>query len=133
MHAVERAFRPGYIGAADRKPDILQADAVGGKPRQIGLDAHRRPNAALNGDVADAGHFGEPLRHQRVGKIAEIAQRDGFGCEREHDDRSVRRVHLGVGGRIGKIARQCRTGGIDRRLHVLGRAVDVAVEIELQA
>ena len=52
--------------------------------------------------------------------------------QRQRDDRRVRRVHLGVGRRIGKIARQRRAGGVDRRLHVLRGAVDVAVEVELQ-
>ena len=52
--------------------------------------------------------------------------------QRQRDDRRVRRVHLGVGRRIGKVARQRRARGVDRGLHVLRGAVDVAAEIELQ-
>ena len=51
---------------------ILEADAVGGEPREIGLDAHRRPDAALDRDPADAGDLAQPLRHQRVGEVAEL-------------------------------------------------------------
>ena len=76
MRAVERALGAGDIGADDGLAHILKADAIGREPRQIGLDAHRGPDAALDRDAADAAHFGEPLRHQRVGQIAEIAERD---------------------------------------------------------
>ena len=57
MRAVERAFGAGDVGADDRGAQILQRDAVGGEPRQIGLDADRRPDAALHRNVADAGHL----------------------------------------------------------------------------
>ena len=77
VRAVERALGTRDVGADDRLPHVLEADAVGGEPRQIGLDAHRRPDAALDRDAADAADFGEPARHQRVGKIAHFAERDG--------------------------------------------------------
>ena len=82
---------------------ILQADAVGGEPRQIGLDAHRRPDAALDRDAADAADLGQPLRHQRVGEVAEIAERNGRRGERERQHRRVGRVHLRIGRRIGQV------------------------------
>ena len=60
------------------------------------------------------------------------AQRDGRRRQRERHHRRVGRVHLGIGRRIGKVARQGRAGGIDGGLQVLRGAVDVAVEVELQ-
>ena len=132
MHAVERALRPRHIGADDRLADILEADAIGGEPRQVGLDAHRRPDAALHRDAADAGHLASRCAMQRVGEIALIAQRDGLRGQRQRDDRRVGRVHLGVSRRIGEVARQRRGRGVDRGLHVLRGAVDLAAEIELQ-
>jgi hypothetical protein len=48
VRAVERALRAGDVGAGDRVAQVLHRDAVGGEPRQIGLDAHRRLDAALH-------------------------------------------------------------------------------------
>ena len=132
VRAVERALRAGDVGADDGRAQVLQREAVGGEPRQIGLDADRRADAALHRDVADAGHLGQPLRHHGVGQIAEAAQVDGLRGERQRDDRRVGRVHLRIERRVGQVARQRRAGGVDRRLHVLRGGVDVAVEIELQ-
>ena len=61
MRAVERALGAGDVGADDGGAQVLEPDAVGGEPREIGLDADRRADAALHRDVADAGHFGQPL------------------------------------------------------------------------
>ena len=52
MRAVERAFGPGDIGGDDHVAHVLERDAVIGEPRQIGLDADRRPDVALHGDAA---------------------------------------------------------------------------------
>ena len=79
-----------------------------------------------------ARHFAEARRDQRVGEIAELAQRHGLGLQRQRQDRRIGRVHLRIDRGIGKIARQRRGRCVDRRLHVLRGGVDVAVEIELQ-
>jgi hypothetical protein len=44
----------------------------------------------------------------------------------------VGRVDLADGRRRRQVGRQLSAGGVDRRLHVLGGAVDVARQIELQ-
>ena len=72
VRAVERALGAGDIGADDRGAQVLQRDAVGGEPREIGLDAHRRLDAALHRDAADAGQLAQPLRQQRVGEVAQL-------------------------------------------------------------
>ena len=41
-------------------------------------------------------------------------------------------IDLRIGRRIGEVARQRRSGGVDRSLDVLGGGIDVAIEIELQ-
>ena len=132
MNAVERALGARDIGAAHREPHVLEADAVAREAREIGLYAHRRPDAALHRDVADAGHLGQALRHHRVSQITERAKRDRVGGQRQRYNRGVGGVHLRVGRRIGKIARQRRARGVDRRLHILCSAVDVTIELELQ-
>ena len=132
MRAVERALGAGDIGADDGRAQVLERDAIGGEPRQVGLNADRRLDAALHRDAADTGQFRQPRCHDGVGKIAERALRDIGRGDRQRDDRRVGRVHLRIKRRVGQVARQRRTGGVDRRLHILRRRVDVAVEIELQ-
>ena len=51
-------------------------------------------------------------------------------CKREN--RRVGGVDLVVGRRVRHVLWQNAAGGVDRRLDVLRRGVDVAVEIELQ-
>ena len=51
---------------------------------------------------------------------------------RQDQDRRIGRIDLLVGRRHGQVLRQVCAGRLDRRLHVLRGAVDVAVEIELQ-
>ena len=132
MRAVERAGRAGDIGGDDHRAQVFERDAVVGEPRQVGLDAHRRLEPALHGDLADAAHLGEPLRQHRVGEVGELAQRDRRRGQRQRDDRRVGRVHLRIDRRVGEVLRQRRARAVDRGLHVLRRRVDVAVEIELQ-
>ena len=132
VRAVERALGAGDVGGGDGGAQVRHAQAVGGEPRKVGLDAHGRPDAALDGHVPDARHRAQALRHHGVGQIGELAQRNGGRGERQRDDGRVRRVHLGVGRGIRQVARQRRARGIDGGLHVLGGGVDVAVEHELQ-
>ena len=133
MRAVERALGAGDIGGDDRRAQVLEPDAVGGEPRQIGLDADRRADAALHRHMADAGEFGEPRRHDGVGHVAQGALIDRVGGERQRDDRRVGRVHLRIKRRVGQVARQRRGGRVDRRLHVLRGRVDVAAQDRIAA
>ena len=87
-----------------------QARAVQGIGRDV--HAHGRQGAAAH------GHFAHP------GDLADLlGQHRGRGI--------VERVHLAVGG-VGRHGRQGGTGGVDGRLHVTGRAVDVPVQVELE-
>jgi len=45
---------------------IRPRSVAGGEPREVGLDAHRRLDAALHRDVADARHLGEPTFYLHV-------------------------------------------------------------------
>ena len=51
---------------------------------------------------------------------------------REDNDRVVRRVDLAVGGGRRQVLRQLAAGGVDGRLDVPRRRIDVTVELELQ-
>jgi hypothetical protein len=132
VRAVERAFGARHIGADDHVAQVLHGDSVAGEPRQIGLDADRRPQVSLHRDPPHAAELAQPLGEQAVGEIAELPQRDGARRERQRHDRGVGRVDLGIVRRIRQRPRQRRSGRIDAGLHVLGSRIDVAGEIELQ-
>jgi hypothetical protein len=132
LGAVERPLGAGDVGGHDGGAQVFEGDAVGGEPRQVRLDADRRLEAALHRDVADAGHLAEPLREQRVGEVAHLPQRDRRRRQRQRQHRRIGGIHLGIDRRIGKIARQRRSGGVDGGLHVLAGGVDVAGKVELQ-
>ena len=131
LRPVERALWPGDVGVGDRTAQVFQSEPVGIEPHEIGLDAHRGTDAALDRDMTDTRDLAELLRELGVDEVRELARRIAVGRERERQDRGVGRVHLGVDGRVGEVARQGRGGSVDRRLHILRRGVDVAREIEL--
>ena len=60
------------------------------------------------------------------------AERQRVAGERQDHDRRVGRVDLAVGGARRQVGGQLAAGGVDRRLHVARRAIDVAIEVELQ-
>ncbi len=130
--AVDRALGGRDVGGHDGGAQVLEADAVGGEARQVGLDADGGADVALDRHVADARHLRDLRRQHRVGDVGELAQRRRARGQRQRQHRRVGRVHLGIGGRVGKVARQRRGRGVDAGLHVLRGRVDVAVEVELQ-
>ena len=54
MRAVEAAFGLIDVGGGDRRAQVLEAQAVGGKRRGVGLDAHGRLLPAADADQPDA-------------------------------------------------------------------------------
>ena len=132
MGAVERSLRPRYVGARNGVAQILHRDAIGGEPRQIGLHPHRGLQPAQHRNPPDAGNLAEPLSQDGVGDIAHRAQRNRLRRQRQRHDRGIGRIDLGVGRRIRQVFRQDSGRRVDRGLHVLGRAVDIPIEIELQ-
>ena len=130
--AVERTLRSSHIGRHDGVPQILDRNAISSEAGEVSLDADGRSDVAFDRHMADAGHLAEARPEQCVSDVAETAQRDRVGGQRQGQDRRVGRVHLGIGRRVGKVLGQRRCCGIDGRLHVLRRGVDVATELELQ-
>ena len=100
--------------------------------RGIELDPHRRQRAAADRDLADARRPGTASAAARSRRRRRSRPAQGLGGQRQDQDRRVGRIDLAI-GRIGAQARrQVGARRVDRRLHVARRAVDVAVEVELQ-
>ena len=72
------------------------------------------------------------LRQDRVGVIVDLVDRHRVGMDGVDQDRAVGRIDLLVGRRVRQVLGQQAAGRVDRGLHVLRRAVDVARQVELQ-
>src|SRR6185437_3532321 len=111
--------------------DILQRQALGDQFGGIDLDPDRRLLLATDRDLGDAGNLADLLGELRVDRVADRGQRQGVRGRRQQQDRRVRRIDLAIGRRRGEVLRQLSAGGVDRALHVIGGAIDAAVEVEL--
>ena len=89
LRTVERALRTRYVRASDREAEILEAQSVPGEPFHVGLDAHRRPNAALDSHVPHSRDLAQSLCQQRVCKVADARQGRRVGGERQRQNRRV--------------------------------------------
>src|SRR5262249_43509154 len=116
----------------DEVGDVLELQAHRGELHRIDLYTHRRLLLAAHTHVSDAGQLRELLSDHGLGVIVDLGHRQYVRGHREDDDRVVSRVVLAVRGWRGQVLRQLPTGGVDGRLDVARRGIDVAVEIELQ-
>ena len=132
MRALEDALRPVDRGRRQRSAHIFQADAARRQSAGVDLNMHGVLLLPEDSRFGDAGHSRQLLRQDRVGVIVDAVDRQRVGMDCVDQYRPIGRVGLAVGRRVRQILRQQAGGGIDRLLHVLRRAVDVALEIELQ-
>jgi hypothetical protein len=128
---VDRALGGVGRGGDEGAADLFQRHAARGELGRIDLDADGGRAVAEDRDLGDAGHLRDLLREEEIGVVVDDGQRHRVRAHREHDDGGVGRVDLLVARRRRHLARQRLVGDRDRRLHVLSRRVDVAVEIEL--
>ena len=123
----------GAVDGRDRqlRAHVLQREVLGHQLGRIELDADGGLLLAADGDLADAGNLADLLRELGIGVVVHLGQGQGVGGDRQQQDRRVGRVDLAIGRRRRQIARQLAAGGIDGGLDVVGRRIDVAIEIEL--
>ncbi|GJD76775.1 hypothetical protein CFIICLFH_5034 [Methylobacterium goesingense] len=129
---LDRALGRVRIGGGQGRPDALQADAVVEQGGRIEGHPHRRQGRAADVDIPDPRELGHFLLHHRGGGIVELARRQGVGGEPQDQDRRVGRVELPVGRVRAERRGQVGPRGIDRRLDVPRRTVDVPVQAEHQ-
>ena len=129
---VERAFGLVDVRLRDRGPHVLHPQSEGGERGRVHLNANRGLLATADADEADAGELRDLLGEPRVGKVLDLGKRERLGCERERQDRRVRRVDLAVDGRVRQVGREVGPRRVDRRLDLLLRHVDVEVQHELE-
>ncbi len=111
--------------------DFLQRQAAGGELCRIDLDPDRRALLAAERDQGDARHLGNLLGEEAVGIFVDDGDRQGVRAGRQDQNRRIGRIELLVGRWRGHGLRQGLARCRDRRLHVLGGEIDVAIEAEL--
>ena len=129
---VDAALRTVGIGAAERRADIFQADAVFVERLWREFDAHRGQRSTADADFADAFDLRQLLRQHGRSGVIEFGGGQRVRRQRIDQDRRRGRVELAVGGIAPQRGRQVGARGVDRRLDVARGAVDVAVDAELQ-
>ena len=120
------------IGAAQRGPDLLQADAILVQSRRIQFDPNTRKRASAHGHLSHAAYLGQFLRHDGRGGVVHLAPGENGRSESQHEDGRVGRIHFAVRRVVGKIGWQVAAGGVDGGLYIARGRVDVAIQIELQ-
>ena len=128
---VDGAFCGIGGGRYQSAADLFQGDAARSELCRIDLDSDRRLPVAEYGDLCDPGHLGDLLRQEKIAVIVHLGQRHRIGMRRQQENGGIRRIDLLVVRRRGHGLRQGLAGDRDCRLHVLGRRIDVAVELEL--
>ncbi|MGY4459699.1 hypothetical protein ACVWYI_003659 [Bradyrhizobium sp. LB13.1] len=131
LRAVDIAFGAVDRGDRDLAAHVLHRQALGDEFRRIDLDADGRFLLAADEHLRDARELADLLGELGIDRVADAGQRQCLGGRRQQQDRRVGRVDLAVGRRRGQILRQLAARGIDGALHVIGGAVDAAVEVEL--
>ena len=129
---LDRSLGAVGVGRGERGADVLEADAVMEDRRRVDLDAHGRQRRPRDVDLANSRKLGQALLEDVRGDIVELARCVPRGGHCNDHDRRVRRIDLVVGWVLAQACRQVGARGDDRRLDVARRAVDVAVEAELQ-
>ena len=131
MRPVDGALR--RVDRADGKllAYVLEREVLGDQLGGIELNAYGGFLLAADRDLTDAWQLADLLGKHGVGDVIDLDQRQHVGGDGQQQDRRVRRVDLAIGRRGREIGRKLAGGGVDGRLDVVCRRVDVSVEIEL--
>ncbi len=129
---IDAALRTMGVGVRQRGADVFETDPVFVERLRDQVDADGGQRTAAHHDLADALDLRQLLRQHRGRGIVEIATRHRIRGQRQDQDRRVGRIDLAVGRIAAQAGRQIGPRRVDRGLHVTRRAVDVAIEVELQ-
>src|SRR5207245_10888652 len=82
--------------------------------------------------LADAFDLRELLSEDVIGSVVDAAQGHRFRGRRDNHDGCVSRINLAVDRRVRQVGRELSTRGVDGRLDVPRRRINVAAQIELE-
>jgi hypothetical protein len=124
--------RQVHVPVLHRLVDFVDADLLRVELVRIELDADRVLLRALHLHLRHAADHRDPRRDHVLRVIVEHRHRQRARRQVQRDDRLIVRIVLAERRRRRHARGQQRHHRRDRRLHVDGGAVDVAIEIELQ-
>ncbi len=107
------------------------ARSGGAQRARVQLHPNGRLLRPVDLHLAHAVQLAQALRQDGVGRVVHLRRRQRGGGQRQRQDRRVGRVELAVVRPRRQVGRQVGGRGVDRRLHVVRRALDIAVDVEL--
>ena len=120
------------VPVAQRRLDFVDADLPRRQRMRIELRVHGILLAAEHLHLRDAADHRDALSDARFRALVQRPRRHRRRRDDEVENRLVGRVHLREGRRRRHALRQQTRRLRDRRLHVHGRAVEAAVQVELE-
>ena len=129
--ALEAAGGAVDVAAADGVVDVLAGQAGGGQGGGVQANAHRGFLGAVDLDLRDAVELREALGQDAVREVVKLGHRQAAGGQRQAHDRGGGGVEFSKIRAQRQVGRQVGGGGVDRGLDVLGGAVDLSRQIEL--
>ena len=129
--AVDASLR--RVDGRDRElgAHVLERNVLGHQLGWIELNTNGGLLLAADGDQADARDLADLLGKLRVGIVVHLDQRHGLRRCRQYQDGRVGGVDLAIRRRCREVSRKLSAGSVDRGLNVVGRRIDIAIEIEL--
>ena len=128
----QRALRFTHVGIADGGAYVVQRHALIKQRLRIQPDAYGGQRAAANIDITDTVDLRNRRSQLRRGEIVQFTLRISIGCQREDHNWRIRRVRFAISRAAGHPTGQQTLCGVDRRLHITRRTVDIPVKIKLQ-
>ena len=133
MRSIETSFRLIDAGSHQRRPEVIEINAVGQQRGRVGLHTHGRLMSAADAHQSYAGQLRNFLCESCIGEVFDTREREGFRRYRQCHYRRIRWVRFAVDGWCRQIGWQKSLRGINGRLHFLFGDVDVQVEGELKS
>src|SRR5262249_34983670 len=131
LRGVERAL--GGIGCRGNqgRAHLFEGKACSGELGRVHLNPDRWLAVATDRNAGDARHLRDCRDPEVAGLVLNLRERLRLRAHREGEDRRIGRIDLPIRrGRRHRL-RERPAGSGDRRLHVLGRQIDVTIKIEL--
>ena len=128
----ELALRQIRVLLAQHRAHVFEAKTETVQLRGIDIHAHAGQRAAADDHLADASNLRQALLNDRGRGVVKLASVVNIRSERENHDRRVGGIDFALGRVARQVGRQISARGVDRRLHVARRAVNVPVQIKLQ-
>ena len=98
----------------------------------IDVHSHARQRAASDIDLTNTFNLKQSLLHDGGCRVVKLAAAVDVRGKRYDDNRRVGRINFPISRVLREVRGKICACRVDRRLHIARRAVDVAIQIELE-